>query len=376
MKRWGVGLIGAGGRGLAIMHGLSAREEYSLVIAADPDPQRLRHLRESVPGRYLVTDRYEEVLAASGVDLVVIASPDFVHEEQAVAAFEADKDVFLEKPIAITAAGGERVIRARDAAGKLLLIGFVLRYTGLMRRAKELVDQGAIGRPTTAWVLHSVASGGVWYFHDWHSTFANTGGLLLQKGSHDFDLINWFAGSPAADVLALGSRDVFGGGRPDDLRCRACDEKDICAEFLDTDRAVCAFRGEVDVLDNHLVLVNYENGFKASYQECHYTPEDNREFIFIGTEGKISVDFLADRILWRPRHRGRERAVFEGCSAGEGGHSGGDAGILRELTLCLDRGTRPLAGGEEGLEAIRVGLAAHESIRTGGPVRIVRGGPA
>ena len=245
-----------------------------------------------------------------------------------------------------------------------------------MQRAKELVEQGAIGRPTTAWVLHSVASGSPWYFHDWHSTFANTGGLLLQKGSHDFDLVNWFAGGRAAEVFALGSRDVFGGDRANDLHCRACDERDTCSEFMDTDFAVCAFRNEIDVMDNHLVLVEYDNGFKASYQECHYTPEDNREFVFIGTEGKLSVDFLADRVLWRPRHRGNECAVFEGCSSGRGGHSGGDAGILRELALCLRTGSRPLAGGEQGLEAIRVGLAAHESIRTGGPVRIPRGGPA
>ncbi len=368
MDRRRVGLIGAGTRGVVLMRDMLSHGGFEIAAAADPDPERRESLRRAVPGDYPVSANWEELLDNPEVDLVVIASPDFAHEEQAVAAFESGRDVFLEKPIAITVDGGRRVLRARDRAGRMLLIGFVLRYAPIFRRARKLVEEGAIGRPTTAWVLHSVASGGPWYFHDWHSTFANTGGLLLQKGSHDFDLINWFAGSTPRSVYALGSREFFGGDRPDELRCAECPEAAGCSEFMDDPRALCAFRNEIDVLDDHLVLIEYDNGFKASYQECHYAPEDNREYIFIGTGGKLTVDMLHDRILLRRRGSRGDPEILGGHGAGDCGHGGGDAGIIAELADCLRTGRAPSAGGEAGLEAVRLGLAAHESIRTGRPV--------
>jgi predicted dehydrogenase len=329
---------------------------------------------------------YKDLLTREDIEGVIIVSPDYVHEEQAIAAFEAGKHVFLEKPIAVTLEGGKKVIEARDKSGKTLLIGFVLRYNKAYKKMKELIASGIIGEVKTGWVLHSVGAGSDWYFHDWHGTMANTGGLLLQKGSHDFDIINWVVDSKIKRIAAFGSQDFFGGDKPNELVCQNCEERNRCSEAIQ-DRSIswrrpdgnqaevlynqwrnqCVYRKEVDVLDNHQVMLEYENGVKVSYLECHYTPDDNREYIFIGTKGKLKLDDANDLITVQLRngmYDKKEKMTYENLQSSEG-HGGGDKFILDDFVSALSIGEQPNAGGEAGYEAIQAGLVAHQAIRDG-----------
>lgn len=384
MRSYKVGIIGAGMRAMFFINDILKRSELEVTAISDISQHSLDQLCSRYDMKWDIYLDYRDLLRREDIEAVFILSPDYVHEEQALAAFESGKHVFLEKPIATSFEGGKRVIEARDKSGKILMIGFVLRYNKAYKRMKELIDSGVIGDLKTGWVLHSVGAGSDWYFHDWHGTVSNTGGLLLQKGSHDLDIINWIVSSRIKKVAAFGSRDFFGGDKPNDLECQNCEDRNTCSEAI-IDRNIswkrvdgtqtevlynqwrnkCAYRKEIDVLDNHQVVLEYENGVKASYMECHYSPEDNREYIFIGTKGKLKLDDASDLMTIQLRnimYDRKEKITYDNLQSSDG-HGGGDQYILEEFIQALDSGKQPSCGGEAGLEAIQAGLIAHESIR-------------
>jgi predicted dehydrogenase len=353
-------------RGLDLAREAQASGRLPIVAVCDPNPQGRQNFKKELGQDIREFDDYRSLLDWNDFEVLIIASPDYVHEEHALAALKAGKHLLLEKPISITYEGGRRIVEAVNRSGCIVIVGFVLRYAPIFVRARQLVQEGKIGKLTCIWEQHSVFYGSDWYFHDWHATFKNTGGLLLQKGSHDFDLINWFADSRAEKVMAIGSRDFFGGDKPDDLTCPACPDREKCLDRQPDGhpRVRCAFRREVDCLDNHLVLIEYANGVKANYNECHYTPDANRFFSFIGTKGKLIVSEM-DRTLSLQLRASKDKVDYA-VDQNHEGHGGGDRGIIRGLLDSLDSRTKPLAGVEEGLEAVRIGLLAHESIRQGG----------
>ncbi|WP_291570501.1 Gfo/Idh/MocA family protein [Clostridium sp. UBA4548] len=386
MRKFRIGIIGAGMRAIFLMNEILERKELQVVALSDVSEYSMNQLCNKFDQQWHKYKNYQDLLAREDIEGVIILSPDYVHEEQAVAAFQAGKHVFLEKPIAITIEGGKRVIEARDKSGKILLVGFVLRYNKAYRKMKELIDSGIIGEVKTGWVLHSVGSGSDWYFHDWHGSMKNTGGLLLQKGSHDLDMINWIVNSKVKRIVALGSQDLFGGDKSNDLVCQKCEDRGYCSEAI-VDRNIswkrpdgkgaevlynqwrnqCVYRKEVDVLDNHLMLLDYESGVKVSYMECHYTPEDNREYIFIGTKGKLKLDDSKDLITIQLRNSiydREEKTTFENLQMSEG-HGGGDKHIIDDFIQGLKTGKQPKVGGEAGLKAIEIGIVAQEVIAFG-----------
>lgn len=383
MRKFKIGVIGAGMRAMFLMNEILEREELQVVALSDVSEYSMNQLCSKFDKQWDKYTNYMDLLSREDIEGVIILSPDYVHEEQAVAAFQEGKHVFLEKPLAITLEGGKRVIEARDESGKILIVGFVLRYNKAYKKMKELIESGIIGELKTGWVLHSVGAGSDWYFHDWHGSMKNTGGLLLQKGSHDLDVINWVVDSKVKRVLAFGSQDVFGGDKPNELVCQGCEERNICSEAI-VDRNIswkrpdgksaevlynqwrnkCVYRKEVDVLDNHLLLLQYENEVKVSYMECHYTPEDNREYIFIGTKGKLKFEDAKDLItvqLRRGIYDREEKITYENLQMSEG-HGGGDKHIIDDFISALKTGEQPQVGGEAGLQAIEIGITAHEAI--------------
>lgn len=386
MKVHKIGIIGAGMRAMFLVDEILKRDDFEIVAISDVSQHSMDQICDVYDKEWDQYLNYKDLLEIDEIEGVIILSPDYIHEEQAIAAFEAGKHVFLEKPIATTIDGGKRVIEKRDESGKTLLIGFVLRYNKQFAKMKEIVDSGLIGDIKTGWILHSVGMGSDWYFHDWHGTMANTGGLLLQKGSHDFDIINWISESRPKRISGFGNRNFFGGDKANDLTCQECDKRYTCTEAIvkkditwkrfdgkQTEvhynqwRNQCAFRQEIDVLDDHHVLIEYENGINVTYTECHYTPDDNREYIFIGTKGKLTLDNAKDTITVQLRHNMHDRyeeIVYSNLQS-SGGHGGGDTNILNDFAYGLTTGNQPNAGGEAGLEAISVGLLAHKSINEG-----------
>ena len=151
-----------------------------------------------------IRDRLEQPL-----DAVFVCTPDYLHEEHALAALEHGLAIYLEKPMAITIAGCDRILRAAMDARARLYVGHNMRHMAFVRQMKALIDQGAIGEVKTAWCRHFVGHGGDFYFKDWHAERHNTTGMLLQKAAHDIDVLHWLCGSYTRRVNAMGGLTLY-----------------------------------------------------------------------------------------------------------------------------------------------------------------------
>ena len=374
MSQIRIGVIGVTGRGGLARHWHQPEGRSVVVAGADISPEALEMFRENVNRDAFTTRDYRELLAREDLDAVAITSPDFTHEEYACAAFEAGKHVFCEKPMAITTEGCDRMLRAWKASGKKFMIGFNMRYMNILRVMKDIVDAGTIGEVKVVWVRHFVGHGGEWYYHDWHGSSRNSTGLLLQKASHDIDMIHWITGHYGKRVVGFGSLDYYGGDKPNDLVCNECDERDTCVEYQYTERKAnrmnrCVFRQEIDVEDNSTIMMELDNGIKATYMQCHYTPDYCRNYTFIGTEGRVE-NLDDDRtviVKLRSRSRRWENLADRRyqIKPATGGHGGADPLIARDFVEMILDDKEPLAPPLAGRMSVAVGCAGTHSIRNG-----------
>jgi predicted dehydrogenase len=371
MEQVKLGVIGVAGRG-GIAKYWAEDPRVRLAAGADPSPQSRAAFQEAHPQAALYVD-YRQLLERGDITAVAVTSPDFVHEQQAVAALEAGKDVFCEKPLAITVEGCDRILTAWKDSGKKLMVGFNMRYMNMFRTMKQIVDSGVIGEIKAVWVRHFVGFGGEFYFHDWHAAKENCTSLLLQKGSHDLDIIHWLTGAYAKRVSAFGGLDYFGGDKPNDLTCPACPERDTCPDVGER-LTRCAFRREVDIEDNNVVIMELEGGIKAAYLQCHFTPDYHRNYVLIGTEGRLENSEPEGKVWVKTRGRFGFKSladrVYE-VKTSSGSHGGADPVICKDFIDMLTEGKEPLAHPVAGRMSVAVGVAAAQSISQGGmPVTV------
>ncbi|MFC5450015.1 Gfo/Idh/MocA family protein [Paenibacillus aestuarii] len=366
-----IGMIGASGRGGIAAYWHKPEGRSVVAGAADIVPDKLEAFKQKINPDAFVTLDYRELLQRNDIDAIAITSPDYCHEEHAIAALEAGKHVFCEKPLAITTEGCDRILEAWRKSGKHLMVGFNMRYMNMFRTMKEIVDSGVIGEIKAVWVRHFVGWGGDFYYHDWHANSKNSTGLLLQKGSHDIDMIHWITGRYATKVSAFGGLDFYGGDKPDDLTCPNCAEKDTCTEYSGKHLIQCAFRKEVDIEDNNVVIMELEGGIKASYLQCHFTPDYHRNYTFIETEGRLENSEPDNKVFVYTRRSNTERElanrVYE-IKEAEGTHGGADPIICQDFIDMILTGKRPVASPQAGRMSVAVGCAATKSLRSGGGV--------
>jgi len=381
-----IGVIGVGGRGRLARRFWHRPEEgrrrSRLVAGADVSTEAMNDFRKDVPEAF-VTDDWRRVLDRPDVDAVGVFAPDYFHEEMVVAALEAGVHVYCEKPLAITTAGCDRILEAHRASGRKLMIGFNMRYMGFVRVMREVVESGVIGRVAAAWCRHFVGHGGNFYFHDWHARRENTTSLLLQKGVHDIDVMHFVAGGYTRRVAAFGGLDHFGGERPNNLTCQACDERDACADFNPFGkRTQCAFRREVDVEDNQTVLLEIdgsEGPVRGAYLQCHFTPDYHRNYTFIGTEGRLENSEPEGWVKVWTRRSGTARSLADRTyhlKEEKGEHGGSDPRIAEGFVRYVLDDEPPAASPLDGRMSVAAGCAAAESLRAGGEPRDVPPPPA
>ena len=204
-----IGIIGLGARSAIAANlartGLGAR----LVGGADPDPQ-MRARAARAFGEHLAWVEDTDQLLAAGIDAAIVTSPDDTHEAITCALLEAGAAVYLEKPIAITIEGADRVLETAYRTGTPLYVGHNMRHMAVVRTLRDVIRQGTIGQVKAIWCRHFVGNGGDYYFKDWHADRSRTTGLLLQKAAHDIDVMNWLSDSVPARVVAMGDLMVYG----------------------------------------------------------------------------------------------------------------------------------------------------------------------
>lgn len=381
-----IGVIGAGGRGTIAKHWAKSGRA-AVVAAVDSRPEAFTELATAMErSDFDKLNDYRKLLERKDVDAVAVCSPDWLHEEHAVAALQAGKHVFCEKPLAITIDGCDRILRAAHAAKRRLMVGFNMRHMNFTRVMKEIVDSGAIGELKTVWCRHFVGFGGRYYYHDWHAEKSKATSLLLQKGSHDIDIIHWIAGSYTKRVVGFGALSYYGGSQPNEQNCLTCNQKETCPEdesFHDLDRPdrqLCCFRKAVDVEDNQMVLMQLESGVQACYLQCQFAPDYFRNYTFIGTEGRIenvrtddertSVNGGESRVMLYTRKSGswREYAnrTYDVRSAANSGHGGADSRICDDFVKYVLDGKKPESPAVAGRYSAAVGCLGAESIAKGG----------
>ena len=164
-----------------------------------PGFRRLGHHRELVALR-----------DDGGLDAAIVLTPDHTHAEIASDLLHAGIPVYLEKPLAITIDDCDRILRAAREAQTRLYVGHNMRHMRFVQMMKEIIDEGRIGEVQAIWCRHFVGYGGDFYFKDWHADRTHSTGLLLQKGSHDIDVMHWIAGSVTRQVVGMGDLMVYG----------------------------------------------------------------------------------------------------------------------------------------------------------------------
>lgn len=377
-KELRIGVIGASGRGSIADYTHKPAEGSRLVAAAEiyaePKERFEARFKEKFPGDPMpaIYDDYREMIEKESLDGIVIASPDFLHEEQAIFALEHKVAVYLEKPMALSIAGCDRILETAYRNRTKLMIGHNMRYMKFTRRMKEIIDSGVIGEVKTIWCRHFISYGGDAYFRDWHADSRKSNSLLLQKGAHDIDIIHWLAGSVTRRISGIGNLSVY-----DKLPRREMNDKRLKGGISEVWNAAHwpaeeqkDFYPIMDVNDLNMINMTMDNGVLACYLQCHYTPDNSRNYTIIGTKGRIE-NYGTDTVqVWTTRQDAPWR--LEGDITyrephGNSGHGGADPLILQGFIDAL-RGKYDVwaAGAQMARHSVACGCHGADSIRQSG----------
>ena len=405
------------------------RDDAELVGMLEPNPGRLAfHLAQLADagldvGSVVqgVPDDLERVVAETRADRVIITSPDFSHADLIVRSLDAGADVVVEKPLTIVPESTRRIAAAVERTGRQVVVTHNYRYSPRNSALKELIKSGAVGRPlsvTFEWVLDTAH--GADYFRRWHRDKTKSGGLLIHKASHHFDLINWLLADAPTRVYARGGVRFYGSDNADARGLPARPERGthdgqhspweldlrhdprLKALYLDNEsydgyhRDQDVFGPGITTEDNLAVVVDYESGVTLSYALNAHSPWEGYRIAVNGTEGRAELDVIEraavltddeGSVVLDPSAQlastvrtGGERLTLQRhweaaqdvkIESGEGGHGGGDALLLADVFSGVgeDWLERPSTW-VDGVRSIAVGMAGNESLRTGLPVAV------
>jgi predicted dehydrogenase len=376
-------VIGLGHRATAMIASMQTVDPgVSVRAVADPDTESARRRLAMVgnAGARMYPSADAMLEDPADYDGVVIGTRCHLHTRMALRVASVGLPLFLEKPVAISPEELGTLREAFRGREDEVAVSFPLRHTPLFSKVLEVVRSGVLGTINQIQAVNNVPYGGV-YFGQWYRNHDQTGGLWLQKATHDFDCINLLAGSSPVGVAAMESRRVYGGVKPHDLRCSACDETETCPEspqnlarrgddggmYQDSDDRTdhwCAFSREIRNHDAGSALIMYENGIHASYSQNLLSRRSayRRGATVVGYEATLEFD-LASMELSIIDHRS-EKVEQLRVDIEDDGHGGGDL-ILAERFLNLVKGrARPDASLQDGLLSAAMCLAARESART------------
>lgn len=319
---------------------------------------------------------YAQLVADDEIDAIFILTPDYLHEEHACMALEAGKAIYLEKPMAITTEGADRILATAARTHSPVYVGHNMRHAGYVQEMKQLIDRGDIGEVKAVWVRHFVGNGGDFYFRDWHAERRYANSLLLQKGAHDIDIIHWLGGGYCVATQAFGGSFVYSKikeRRKGPVVVPAWSEEDLQRNW--PPRSLPDANPVIDVEDLSVVQMQLDNGVIATYDQCHFTPDYWRNYTVIGDEGRLEnfgngEPGTAVRV-WRHRsgYEPRGDLTIRPRTGGEG-HGGSDQRCVDEF-IALVQGevsetvTSPIAA----RQAVATACAASDSLRAGGGLK-------
>ena len=394
----GIGIIGAGVRGVYCLGQAIARlyEETHLYVTGVHDviqarAEEARHYLEQLYAEQhndrvvQVYKTYDEMLSDDACRIVVVTSFTNSHREHAVAALESGREVYLDKPIAVTLSDARQIVHAAEASP--IVMGFTRRYEKSWIKAKELLDSGVIGRLQMMEITSVIPYSR--YLQTWHRRRELSGGALNDKCSHHFDVFNWMCGESPEYLTALGGRSsVFPVEENAPASCRVCTRE--CPYRRDANKTsdgafvlqldswssaseewamvdTCVYAPGADINDHAIVSVAYPSGIKASLFFAIFGPDtkDQETLSLIGERGKISVVRHEGLVTVDSEFGGRQERFDCRDAEFETSHFGADLQLVRELRAFHDGG-EPVATAGDGFRSLEMVLAAQESIRNKG----------
>jgi predicted dehydrogenase len=366
-----VAVIGFGARAQIAEHVAVARPGARIVAIADTDADGRGRALLAYPDAAIHPTLDDLVAAhragAATLDAAIVTTPDNTHEGIAVALLEAGIAVYLEKPLAITLEGADRVLTTAAETGTPLYVGHNFRHSGVVRTMRSIIERGEIGEVKAVWVRHFVGNGGDYYFKDWHADRSKTGTLLLQKASHDIDIVHYLASGYTRRVVGMGDLMVYG-----DIPDRRDRRGEVMPDWFSLDNwppaSQTGLNPVVDVEDVSMMLMTLDNGVMASYQQCHFTPDYWRNYTVIGTEGRLeNVGDTSGGVVkvWNRRHEWQDAGDLEYPIVGvTSGHDDADVLTMTEFFDHLD-GEPTVVSPLAAREAVAAGSLAAASLRDG-----------
>ncbi|WOF23156.1 Gfo/Idh/MocA family oxidoreductase [Microbacterium betulae] len=373
-----VAVVGFGARSPIAAHVERARDGARVAAVADTSPRGLERARAAHPGAAAFAS-VDDLITAGAADAAIVLTPDDTHEEIAVALLRAGVAVYLEKPLAITVEGADRVLATAAETRTPLYVGHNFRHSAVVRTMRAVIDRGEIGEVKAVWVRHFVGNGADYYFKDWHADRSRTNSLLLQKASHDIDVVHYLASGYTRRVVGMGELMLYGA--ISDRRERAGESMPDWFSFDNWPPAShTGLNPVVDVEDVSMMLMTLDNGVLASYQQCHFTPDYWRNYTVIGTEGRLeNVGDTAGGVVkvWNRRHEwqvdGDAEYPIEGVASG---HADADLLTMTEFLDHVVDGTPTVVSPIAAREAVAAGALAAASLRDGSRPRAIPDPPA
>lgn len=364
-KKFKIAIIGCGARSIAYAKNLTAAEEVELVACADPDREHLRTMLSYTAVKEeqlrIYSDWKDLCENEQDLDGVVIATPNYLHHQPAAEIIRRGIPLALEKPLTTTMKDSEYLLEAVRDFRPQLLIGFVLRSTPFYRKIREVVDSGAIGSVISIQADELVTPGvsSVISRSPWRRHTAMSGGTMMEKCSHDMDLINYFAGGRPIAVNSFGGSLLFRPNPNLPRKCADCKVKESCLYYkeppfseaagdatlqksLNDSMYECIYNIDKDVADNQVVSILYSNGVIANFTlafNCRGT-RGGRNIHIIGTKGRVWGNIDENQIGVCDTLSGQTQIID--IPVTEKGHNGGDRKhAMTLLEMMKDRTFRP-----------------------------------
>lgn len=423
-------LVGTGGRGLmyvdAICGTFAAHAE--LVGLCDLSASRMAYYNELVTDRYDKTPvetyaaaEFDRMVAETKPDVVIVTSMDSTHHHYIVRAMELGCDAVTEKPMTIDAPKTQAIVDAIADTGRKLRVAFNYRYAPMATKFRELIMNGAVGKPLHvdfSWVLDT--SHGADYFRRWHREKDKSGGLLVHKSTHHFDLVNWWLASFPEEVFAMGNLGFYGRANAlargevytydrytgataaaNDPFALALDQNEHLTKlYLNAEadsgyiRDRNVFGDDISAEDVMSVTARYRSGALLTYSLIAFAPWEGYRVAVTGDRGRVEMD--VSETIGRTFVAGAEETLEDMAAArkamgrkeirlypmmgvprqvdfaeGVGGHGGGDTVMLEQI-FAPDPPADPFrrdADHRDGAASVLLGIAANESMATGRLVR-------
>ena len=329
MREVKVCLIGSGRAGMVHAHNYTGSVPNARIIAVcDPVEETAKNAAEELGIEQYYTD-YRDVLKNDEINAGYIVTPTKYHKEIAVAAAQAKKHIFCEKPMAMNEEECDEMIRAADENNVKLQIGFMRRFDESFQEAKRMIAEGEIGEI----VLVKSHSRGPSKPKEWMYDIKKSNGPLAEVSSHDIDTVRWFAESELESVYAIG-----GNFR----------NKEIAEQYP-------------DFYDNVIMTGEFANGIHACVEGAQYVQYgyDARVEI-LGTKGVICLGDIHEKkiLTCTPNHELKRPTTRSWKFLFKDAYLAEDRSFIRAIL----NDTPVECSGLDGKMAVRIVKAGNESI--------------